>query len=77
MNKQPIMVRFSPIACINPVTKGAQAPISMMLTEIAPEMVLTSQPKACCNGRIITPGAARTPTPASIATNTTSNTIHA
>ena len=29
-----------------------------MLTEMAPEMVLTSQPKACCNGMIITPGAA-------------------
>ena len=43
----------------------------------APEMVLISQPKARCRGRIMTPGAARTPTPASVAENITARTIQA
>ena len=77
MLRHPSMVRFNPMACIKPVTNGAVAPISMMLTEIAPEIVLTSQPNACCSGRIMTPGAARTATPASIEVNTTANTIQA
>ena len=48
-----------------------------MLTETAPEIVPTSQPNARCNGKIMTPGAARTPTPASMAQNTTTRTIQA
>jgi hypothetical protein len=62
---------------ISPVKKGAVTPSRMMLTETAPEMVLTSQPKARYRGRIMTPGAARTPTPASVAENITARTIQA
>ena len=71
------IVRFSPKTCIRPVRNGPVMPSRMMLREIAPEMVLTSQPNACCSGTIITPGAARTPTPASMAVNTTTSTTQA
>ena len=77
MTRQPIMVRFRPMTCISPVRNGPVAPNRMMLRETAPEMVETSQPKACCRGTIMTPGAARTPTPASIAQNTTASVTHA
>ena len=43
----------------------------------APEIVATSQPNARCSGTIMTPGAARTPTPASVAENITASTIQA
>jgi hypothetical protein len=69
--------RCRPMTSISPVMNGAAAPNSMMLTEMAPEMVLTSQPKACCKGMIITPGAARTPTPAIVAAIITANTTQA
>ena len=49
----------------------------MMLMEIAAEIVLTSQPNARRSGPIITPGAARTLTPASIETKTTASTTQA
>ena len=57
--------------------EGPISPISMILTEIAAEMVLTSQPKARRKGPIMTPGAARTLTPASIDTNTRPSTTQA
>ena len=71
------IVRFRPMTCISPVMKGPVAPSRMMLSEMAPEMVLMSQPNACCSGTIITPGAARTPTPASVEVNTTASTTQA
>ncbi len=71
------MVRFRPMICISPVRNGPVAPSRMMLSDTAPEIVLTSQPKACCSGTIITPGAARTPTPASMAVNITARTTQA
>ena len=70
------MVRFRPMTSISPVMNGPVAPSRMMLSETAPEMVATSQPNARCSGTIITPGAARTPTPASIDTNMTASTTH-
>ena len=70
-------MRFRPMTSISPVKKGAVTPSRMMLTETAPEMVLISQPKARCRARIMTPGAARTPTPASVAENITARTIQA
>ena len=69
----PRIVRFRPMTSMSPVMNGAVTPNSMMLIEMAPEMVLTSQPKACCKGMIITPGAARTPTPAIVAANITAS----
>ena len=74
---QPRMVRLRPMIWIRPVMNGPVAPSRMMLIETAAEMVATSQPKACSSGTIITPGAARTPTPASIDTNITTSTTHA
>ena len=65
------IVRFRPMTCSSPVRNGPVAPSRKMLSEMAPEMVLTSQPKARSSGTIMTPGAARTPTPASIAVNAT------
>ena len=73
----PMMVRFKPTTSIRPARNGPITPSRMMLTETAAEMVATSQPKARCNGRIMTPGAARTPTQASVAVNTTASTIQA
>lgn len=74
---QPKMVRLRPANSMSPVRNGPVAPISTMLRETAPEIVATLHPKACCSGRIITPGAARTPTPARVAENITASTIHA
>ena len=48
-----------------------------MLSEIAPEIVPTPQPKARSSGTIMTPGAARTPTPARVAVNITASTTQA
>ena len=75
--RSSITVRFRPMTCIRPVRNGPVAPSRMMLSETAPEMVLTSQPNARCNGTIITPGAARTPTPASVVVNMTARTTQA
>ncbi len=66
-----------PMTWISPVMNGPVAPIRMMLSDTAPEIVETSQPKACCSGTIITPGAARTATPASMPQNITANAIQA
>jgi hypothetical protein len=66
-----------PMTSARPVRNGPTAPRSKMLIETAPEMVLTSQPKARCSGTMITPGAARTPTPAMVAVNMTASTIQA
>src|SRR5262249_10019102 len=60
------MMRLRPKVSARPAMNGPVAPNRMMLTEIAAEMVLTSQPNARCRGTIITPGAARTPTLASV-----------
>jgi hypothetical protein len=73
----PRMVRFRPTTSMSPVRNGPVAPSRMMLSETAPEIVATSQPNARCNGTIMTPGAARTPTPASVAENITVSTIQA
>jgi hypothetical protein len=70
-------VRFRPITSISPVSKGSRGGGKMMLSEIAAEIVATSQPKARSSGTIITPGAARTPTPANVAANTTASTTQA
>jgi hypothetical protein len=69
------MVRLRPMTSVRPVRNGLVTPSSTMLIETAAEMVLTSQPKACCKGTIMTPGAARTPTPAIDAENMTASTI--
>jgi hypothetical protein len=74
---QPTIVRFRPTTSISPVKNGPVAPIRMILSETAPEIVATFQPKARSNGMIMTPGAARTPTPASVAENITASTIQA
>lgn len=62
---------------MSPVRNGPVAPSRMMLSEIAPETVATSQPNARWSGTIMTPGAARTPTPARVAENITASTIQA
>ena len=74
---QPSVVRFTPMISTSPVMNGAVAPNRMMLIETAAEMVLTSQPKARCKGMIITPGAERTPTTASVAAHTRANATQA
>lgn len=74
---QQRMVLFSPKLSMRPVRNGPVAPSRMMLIDTAPEMVATSEPNACSRGTIITPGAARTPTPASMAVNITRRTIQA
>jgi hypothetical protein len=74
---QPMIVRFRPTTSISPVRNGPVTPIRMMLSETAPEIVAIFQPKARSNGMIITPGAARTPTPARVAENITASTIQA
>src|SRR6516165_4621117 len=71
------IVRLRPMTSARPVRNGPTAPRSTMLIETAPEMVLTSQPEARCSGTMITPGAARTPTPAMVAVNMTASTIQA
>lgn len=72
-----IMVRFRPSVCMRPAMNGPISPIRMMLTDTAPEIVLTSQPNARRSGPIITPGAARTLTPASIDMKTRPRTTQA
>jgi hypothetical protein len=62
---------------MSPVMNGPVAPISTMFKETAPAMVDTSQPNARWSGTIITPGAARTATPASIPQNMTAKASHA
>ena len=71
------IVRLRPMTSINPVRNGPVAPSRMMLSETAPDIVATSQPNARCSGTIITPGAARTPTPARVAENITARAIQA
>lgn len=73
----PRIVRFSPIICTRPIKNGPVKPIRMMLIDTAAEIVPTLQPKARSSGRIMTPGAARTPTPASVAKNITTSTTQA
>ena len=73
----PRIVRFSPITCTRPIKNGPVKPIRMMLIDTAAEIVPTLQPKARSSGRIMTPGAARTPTPASVAKNITTSTTQA
>jgi hypothetical protein len=74
---QASIVGFRPMTSMSPVKNGPVAPNTIMLSETAAEIVATSQPKALCSGTIITPGAARTPTPASVAENTIARTTHA
>ena len=71
------IVRFRPMTSMSPVRNGPVAPSRVMLSEIAPETVATSQPNARWSGTIMTPGAARTPTPARVAENITASTIQA
>jgi hypothetical protein len=49
----------------------------MMLIDTALEIVPRLHPKARSSGRIITPGATRTPPPASMAQNITTSTTQA
>ena len=65
--------RFRPTTWTRPVRKGPVNPSRMMLIDTAAEIVPTLHPNARSSGRIITPGAARTPTPASMAQNITTH----
>ena len=58
-----------PKVWISAVAKGPTRPNSRMFSEMAPEIVVLLQPKACSSGTISTPGAARTPTEARITVN--------
>ena len=71
------IVRFRPMLSISPVRNGPVKPISRMLSDTAPEIMPTFQPNARCKGTIITPGAARTPTTASVMLKVTASTTQA
>ena len=71
------IVRFIPMLSISPVRNGPVRPMSRMLSDTAPEIVLTFQPNARCNGTIITPGAARTPTTANVMVKVTASATQA
>ena len=71
------IVRFRPMVSTSPVRNGPVRPISRMFSDTAPEMVPTLQPNARCNGTIITPGADRTPTTASIMVKVTASATQA
>ena len=75
--RQLRMVFFRPIASISPAVKGPTKPSSRRFSEIAAEMVATSQPKASRNGTMITPGALRTPTVPIMVTKVTPRAIQA
>jgi hypothetical protein len=77
MVMQSSRVRLRPKVSISAVMNGPSTPRRRIFTEMAPEIVATSQPKARCSGTIITPGAERTPTAVSEARKVTPSTIQA
>ena len=67
-------VRRRPKVRIMAAVNGPTRPNSAIFSDTAPEIVAFDQPKACSSGTIRTPGAARTPTEATIIANITPTT---
>jgi hypothetical protein len=70
-------VRRMPKRCITAAAKGPAAPYRTMLIEIAAEIVVRLQPKACSSGTMRTLGLERTPAATSRVKKIAPTTIHA